>query len=266
LDGGAELPMLSTVAREVLVLCQLDDVDAAKLSEVLHRDPSLAAHVLKVTNSPLYMGSVPIASLQQAVSRLGMSVLSEIAVAAAVRGKLFDRPEAERITRSLWRHSLAAGCFGKEIARARRRNVESAFLCGLLHDVGKPVVLSTLLDRRDELGEELNDDVSYSAMNQYHNEVGAALARAWCMPRAVEESIRYHHDDNDAAPTSAEAAMTTCLADHLANLVMPTRGRALGEDELRDLPVLDALNLYPDELEALIALGDIVREKVEVIG
>lgn len=258
--------MLPDVAREVLALCEAEDVDAAKLSEVLHRDPSLAAHVLKVANSPLYMGAVPISSLQQAVSRLGMAALSEISVAAAVQGKLFDRPEAETIMRSLWRHSLAAGCFGKEIARARRRNVESSFLCGLLHDVGKPVVLSALLDHRESLDVELTNSILRAAMAEYHCEVGGALARAWKMPPAVEESIRFHHDDYESAPTSAEAAMTTCLADHLANLLMPTHGRAAEQQEVRSLPVLEALNLYPDELEGLIGLGDTVAKRVEVIG
>ena len=265
-SGGGDLPMLPTVAREVLALCQSSGTDAAKLSEVLHRDPSLAAHVLKVANSPLYQGTVPIASLQQAVSRLGIRMLCDIAIAAAVQGKLFNRPEAQDVMKALWRHSLAVGCFGKEIARTRRRNVESSFLCGLLHDVGKPVVLTSLLDQRDSLGIELTHDVLYAAMDEYHAEVGMALAQLWQMPLSVEESIRFHHDDWEAAPTCAEAAMTTCLADHIAHLAMPMKWRIEEEEVVRQLPVLEALNLYPDEFEGLLAQAPAVLEQLEAIG
>ncbi len=264
-DRDLELPMLSSVAQEVLSLCQRDDVDAERLSEVLHRDQSLASHVLRIANSAMYQATVPIVSLQQAVSRLGLQALSEMAVAVAVHGKLFSRQESGNILKKLWRHSIAAACFCKEIARTRRRNVESAFLCGLLHDVGKPVVLGALLDHQDEIG-ELPSDVLHVAMEEFHSEVGAMLASRWQMPTAVEESVRYHHDAYHEAPTSAEAVMMTCLADYLAHLVLPSSRRPVEEDDIRDLDVLEALNLYPDELNALISQRDAIIEKVEAIS
>ena len=54
---------------------------------------------------------------------------------------VFRVPGYEPVLNQLWRHALASGAFAKEIARVRRLNVESAFLCGLLHSVGKPALL-----------------------------------------------------------------------------------------------------------------------------
>ncbi|MEM7203412.1 MAG: HDOD domain-containing protein [Planctomycetota bacterium] len=260
----AELPMLPTIAQETLALCQDEHVDAARLSEVLHRDQGLAGHVLRVANSPLYRPGVPIGSLQQAISRLGFRALSELAVAVAVRGKVFASEGASSLAEhmaGLWRHAAAVGLFAQEIARQRRRNVESAFLCGLLHDVGRPVILAAAAKEHPDAGLP----VLVSAMDNYHNVVGLRLAELWQLPPQVVASARWHHDWSQA-DGHVEAVMTVALADRLAHWAVPSGDDAVTEDELRQLPVLEGLNLYPDEMEALLERREDVCEKVEVIS
>lgn len=72
---------------------------------------------------------------------LGITLLSEIAFTASLKVGAFQIPGYEDDVKKLWRHSLATGAFAKEVARVKRMNVESAYLCGLLHEIGKPVVL-----------------------------------------------------------------------------------------------------------------------------
>ena len=117
-----ELPLLPEVATRVIELCNLPDTDAAELAELLHRDQAFASHILRVANSPVMASAVPIVSLQQAVSRMGMGTISEIAISISVNGKVFNVPGQMDLVRKLWRHSLATGCLAKEIARARRSN------------------------------------------------------------------------------------------------------------------------------------------------
>ncbi|MEN8165476.1 MAG: HDOD domain-containing protein, partial [Acidobacteriota bacterium] len=92
-----------------------------------------------VANSAAYVGAVPCSSLQQAVSRLGLQMITEIAMAVSVRGRMFGNPRCAELLAALWKHSVLTAWFTKEIARAHGHNVEVAFLCGLLHDVGKAV-------------------------------------------------------------------------------------------------------------------------------
>src|SRR5690606_25449766 len=125
-DRELELPMLPSTAAEVMSLCQLESTDAAKLSAVIHRDQTIAVNVLRVANSAAFAGQVGCASLQQAVSRLGMQLTAEIAMAVSVRGRLFESDKCRKLLRELWRHSVLSGFFAKEIARLRRRNVEIA--------------------------------------------------------------------------------------------------------------------------------------------
>jgi putative nucleotidyltransferase with HDIG domain len=261
-DGSLELPMLPTVASEVLSMCESVETDAAKLSDVLHRDPTLAGHVLRVANSSLYMAQMPIVSLQQAISRLGFRTLSEIAMTVSMNQRIFTSSTHHEVMQVLWEHSVAAAHFSKEIARVRRRNVESAFLCGLLHDVGKPVVLSLLDDAATQFKIRFGLPALYAAMQEFHLLGGVALAERWRLPVQVLEAVAWHHD-YAGAPTCQEAVMQTCLADYLAYFVA-LAGEGLDEETLRELPVLEDLNLYPDELEELVRARPRVSELVEL--
>ncbi|MEP6935379.1 MAG: HDOD domain-containing protein, partial [Nitrospirota bacterium] len=123
-----DLPVLPQVAGRVMALASDPSADAARLSALIHQDQALAAHVLRIANSPAYMPRTPIVSLQHAVAMLGVSQLSEIAVAISLKSGAVTIPGYEAYMQQLWRHALASGAYAKEIARLRRYNVESAYL------------------------------------------------------------------------------------------------------------------------------------------
>jgi len=246
-----ELPTMPDAAARVLAMCQDGAADAARLSEVIHQDPAIASNVLRVANSPAYVGQQPCASLQQAVSRLGMQLVAEVATAASMRPRLELGGRRSGWADDLWRHSVTTAFFTKEIARSRRRNVETAFLCGLLHDVGKVVLLGSLTPA--DLGAPEAELVA--ALDEHHVSAGLLLAEEWRLPAPVVASIQWHHEPA-SAELHADVAMTVCFADQLSHHVAPgSLAPAPTEDELRGHDVLVGLNLYPDEVERLLALG-----------
>jgi len=251
--GDVELPLLPQVASQVMALASDATADAAKLSSLIHQDQALAAHVLRIANSPAYMPRSPVVSLQHAVAMLGINLLSEIAFTASLKTGAFQVPGHEDHVKLLWRHSLASGAFGKEVARMRRVNVETAYLCGLLHGIGKPVVLRTVAN----LGKELNTPIDKAMMELllkgYHPRVGSLIAEKWELPKQVAEAIAYYTDYDHAAAFKQEC-MLTCVADCLAtHLLAPDW---LSEEELREHPVFADLNLYPNDIDQLLAGKD----------
>ena len=251
-----DLPPMPGTASEVMSLCQQPATDAARLSAVVHRDQAIASHVLRVANSAAYVGQVPCVSLQQAITRLGQRQVSEIVMAAALRGHLFHDPACADLLALVWKHSVLTGFFTKEIARQLRRNVEIAFLCGLLHDVGKAVLLGSVDESvgpsspmpplREVLG----------AIEAHHVEIGVLLAVEWKLPEQIAEAISFHHAAA-TAPRFAELAHTDALADALAHHVAPSVLAApIGPDDIRQHDAFDVLNVYPDQLDALLALRD----------
>lgn len=251
-----ELPTMPGTAAEVMTLCQQETTDAAKLSAVLHRDQTIASNVLRVANSAAYAGQMPCASLQQAVSRLGMQLITEIAMAVSVRGRMFANPKCAELLAALWKHSVLTGFYTKEIARLRRRNVEIAFLCGLLHDLGKAVLLNNV-DR--VVGKnDLEIPIAYllAAVDEQHVQAGVLLASDWKLPEQIAEAVLCHHD-YAAAQRFQDMAMTVCLADQLSHLIAP--GPFCDpptEAALKAHPVLVGLNLYPDQMNELLQKRD----------
>lgn len=263
--GRLDLPLLPEAAGQVMQATSDGECDARKLSEIIHRDQSLAGHVLRLANSPLYMPTTPIVSLQQAVSRLGMKTIREMALAITCESRVFRVKGFEAEMRGFFRHSYAAAIYAQEIARMRRWNVEEGFLCGMLHDVGKPTVLQSLLDLQGpvrEITAEMRENL-LTLVKEFHAEAGAQLVASWRLPVRLGETIRFHHNPTEA-PTAARNALTTWLADDLSHFTVGTA--PVEEDSLRAHGALEALNMYPDELDTLLGRREQVAAQVEAIG
>lgn len=268
--GGIELPLLPQVASQVLVLAGNSQTDAAQLSALIHRDPALAGQVLRIANSPAYMPRMAIVSLQQAVARLGLNTVTEISLVASLQSGTFRVPGYEADLKKLWRHAVASALFGKEIARMRRSNVEAAFLCGLLHAVGKPALLQVVADAQTGLelshpplanpGDPAVRAMVHELLDELHAAVGVRIAEKWGLPRLVVAAIIGYGADQYSPGTSTEVVIT-CLGDRLAT-ALTEPGRFPGES-LRDHPVFSHLNLYPDDVAALLAKRPAVAQIVD---
>lgn len=259
-SDGLELPLLPSGAMQIIELCQSPDSSAASLSTAVHRDPALAAHVLRVANSTAYAGSSQVVSLQQAIGRLGQRTIVEIVVAVSVKGAVFDLPEFRAELESLWRHAAAAGAWAREIARHRRRSVDAALLCGLLQNVGMPVLLKSLAGLGRQLGGIPKEDL-WSLAEEYHPAAGSRLARLWGLPDQVAEAILYHHDF-ETAPTRGDETRMVALADSLATHLL---GGTIETPEAGEHPSTADLNLYPDDLAAILAKAPDVMRFVETM-
>jgi putative nucleotidyltransferase with HDIG domain len=252
LERELELPLLPEAAARIVGLCDDDDTDARMLESALERDPSLTACVLKVSNSTMYGSKEPIVSLQHAVSRLGMATLRNIALSASLRTRVFDVPGHSSTVADIWEHCAITSVFAREIARKLRRNVEAAFLCGLVHDVGRPIVLQTTL-RMPRVHGSLSQEQIVVAMDLFHARVGERLVGTWGLPEWAAIAVANHHEPERATSHQEEARITR-LADLLAHWAL-VPGSTPSDFPVDD-PVVAALNLYPDDLDALLELRD----------
>src|SRR5574337_859590 len=97
----------------------------------------------------------------------------------------------------------------------RRVNVETAYLCGLLHGIGKPVVLRTVATLAKALTLTVDTAMLQSFIEGYHARVGTLIADKWGLPKQVAEAISYYHD-YDHATAFRQECLLTCAADRLA--------------------------------------------------
>jgi len=265
-----DLPLLPTVATQVLELAGDESVDAKSLADLVESDPSLAGNVLRVANSAVYAPVEPIVSLHQAVSRLGLRTVGDIAVSVAVQGRVFRAPGHEDVLAALWRHAAAAGAWAREIARVRRRTVEGAFLTGLLHDIGRPVLVQGIVDADLTLRQREAESTAMLMMStltpaiedalatEFHERVGARTLEAWGLPDWLVGAARQHH----APDLGDEHACLAHLADELAHLSLEGADSA----ERVDLEVVEALGLYAEDVDGLWERREHVLAVVQGMG
>ena len=254
--GTLDLPLLPGVAMEVTSAAARDDVDARAIAEMLKRDPALSAHVLRIVNSPVYSPRTQIVSLQQAVARVGSVKIREIAFVVACRSGVFKAKGYEREIDEIFRHSVTTALFAQEIARHTRNNVEDAFLCGLLHDVGQPVLLQATITLLREAHETSDKQAVLALIAELHEAAGSALAKAWTLPETVVIALGKHHTSQpEIEPVPVRIVS---LADRFAHLMFD--GTELTPQALNGHPALAALEIYPDVLEKITKRATVVRD------
>jgi len=261
--GKVQVPMLPRVATEVMALARSANASAAQLAALVHKDPSLAARLLRVANSVAYAPSAPIVSLQQAITRMGIGTLTDLTMAASVKGLVFLVPTFEDHLHALWRGSLATAAFAKEIARSRRANVETAFLCGLLFGIGRPMVLQMAVEDVKAKSLDIKSVAVRAHIMEAENvlqiEAGVFVAERWKLPPAVMASIRFHESPADAGEQQTDAA-TVGVASILAANALATE--PLETPAAPSEQALSILNLYPDEIEGIVARKASILEMV----
>ena len=182
-----------------------------------------------------------------------MRLLGDIAVAVSLQGGSLKVPGYEKEVSNLWRHALASGVFGREIARAIRSNVEGQFLCGLLHSIGKPVVLKAVTDINSDLSLDIAADEAFQLMEEYHSSLGAIVAEEWNLPDQVRAAIAGYEDYRAADKFRKEIVVTT-LSSRLATWALLTEEEREedGEGPVLEEPVFEELNLYPDDVQEIL--------------
>ena len=191
------VPAMPAVA--VRCIEQLRDQNAkfSELAATIEKDPLIASRLLRIVNSPAYGGREPITSVENAISRLGMKPFRTILIELAAREVFTSKNQNIRQAfRGIWEHCLAVGMLARDIATRLPGSAEAdaAYLAGLFHDVGKPVVGALLLEAERSLMDELEepfmtDTLWLKVVDAAHRDVGAALAAQWTLPSSVAKAI-----------------------------------------------------------------------------
>jgi len=207
LARNINLPTLPSVMRKLSALLEDPDTGARDIGQLVAEDVALTSKVLKIANSAYYGLRERCLAPQQAASILGMKVLRNVVMQAAVtrqyehlKGLAFDLD-------GLWRHSiLTAHCcqfLGRKCKNSIPLAPDELYICGLLHDLGQVVLL-------DALGKEylsVSEQARASGLELHvaeertlgftHADVGAMLMQQWGLPDSVHRAIQFHHAGGD---------------------------------------------------------------------
>lgn len=213
---------------------------AGDVANVIREDTALTARLLKLVNSAFFAFPKKIDTVSQAVNIVGTSQVRDLSLATSITELFKNVPPDVLDVDGFWKHSLACGVAARVIAGLRNEgNVERYFVAGILHDVGRLVLVlrapeefTAMVELSRERGAMLFE-TERERIGTDHARLGGALMDRWSMPEALREAIGLHHEPNKAERYPDEAAVVH-IADILANALQ------LGTSGERYVPQISA--------------------------
>jgi putative nucleotidyltransferase with HDIG domain len=223
LDEIENLPPLPKNIHKIIELCNDPEANIINISNEIERDPALSADLLKLSNSTYFITRNKVNTIQNAIKIVGLKNLKNLLYVSGVAKILNSRYEKAQ---EIWDHSAKCSSYARLLAIEfnKQKIIDIAATAGLLHDIGKLVLLSldkTITQRVEFLkGKEKNNSVlleEYS-MGISHPDIGAQLLTKWGFPEELISVVQYHHRPFLAPHDYRELTEITYLANNFIDL------------------------------------------------
>lgn len=217
-NGDIVLPSLPDVVTKIRESLASADCDFQRVSQAVSIDPVLVSKLFVYANSALYnRANVEIDTLEGAIGRLGFEVVRNTAMSLAMKQlyRADKKNKTEKYLRAIWARGMKLSSMGFAIARQQGgMNPETAFLCGVMHEVGKLYILT----KAEEFPELLGNSRKLAAvMQEWNPQISKSIIESWGFPDDVIESAdpdSFVDDDLDAPPALADVmAVARLLVD-----------------------------------------------------
>lgn len=211
------LPAAPAVMTQLLEYIGRDDADGRTIARMIAQDPVLSAKCLNLANSSVYGLRQRVTTTQDALSVVGQGAIATMVQAMAIASRVRGLQTQDVDLGSFWMHSIFTALCARALAKHTRLAPDAAFLAGLLHDIGKLVLVSrftghfALVLARQRSDDSRMVDAERAVLGFTHAEIGAAVADAWKFAPEVARAVAGHHE-----PEAHPASTLTSLV-HVAN-------------------------------------------------
>jgi putative nucleotidyltransferase with HDIG domain len=217
------LPSLSSINTALRELLGADQRYTSQVAEIIRRDPSLTARLLRVANSAYYGLSSPVSSIEEAVFYLGLRQIRQLVTVTPIIED-FQRLAGKTPFpwRDFWQHCIGTAMLAREVVSAMRVPTDDVdYVGGLIHDVGKIAMAAACPDHFEAIYNAPEADPGASLLQRErevlgltHTEVGALYLRSHNLPDALVEVARFHHEP-ERASHSTQLVAAVQIADLL---------------------------------------------------
>jgi len=230
---------INTLPTIPMVLLKLNDIlkdprtTMTQIADVISKDQTCAARVLRLVNSAYYSLPRKITNLKEAVVWIGINPLRHLLLATTVFDLIPINNKGGKLNREqFWYHTIGCSVASRVIGQfSSMANPEELFAAGLLHDIGK-VALDYLL--HDEFVQAVdlahNEKIHIAKAERRifgfdHSIVGGLLAEKWHFPSKIQTCIKYHHQPFRNNKYPKEVAII-----HLADILVRAKNLGTGYD------------------------------------
>jgi HD-like signal output (HDOD) protein len=238
-----------------------------QIGEIISADQALTARLLRISNSAVFGFARKIDTITEAVSLIGLAQVRDLSLCTMVI-ELFNHISSDLLdVKAFWKHSLGCGISARVLAAYRRMpNIERFFVNGLMHDLGRLLMLITVPDQmrivfqRARERREMVFVIERELFGYDHAEAGAVLMQKWNLPELAIESTYRHHRPNLSTQFAEEVALV-----HVADII--SHAMELGNNGEQLAPPLNVeawkkLGFKPTVMASM--MKDIDRQCLEV--
>jgi HD-like signal output (HDOD) protein len=217
-----DIPTIPVVVQRLLMALQEETLAAKDLERIIRADPVISARILRVANSSFFGLSNKVGTLERAIVLLGVRFVQALALGVSLVDTLAYRRSVGRVPwKDFWLHSFACAWLCNRLGSQKPYSAfkEEAFVCGLLHDLGKPVLWVHQAEAYQRILTKINEDeleahaAERTLLQVHHGEVGGELARWWKLPVDIQQAIGDHHQE---VPSNKPARLVK-VADWVAH-------------------------------------------------
>lgn len=267
-DAISQVKPFSHIIQEAISLIDSAKADSKKIASVLKQDLLLAARLLSIANSPFYGMCRKVDDIENAYVILGNNIIRNILISA---GALDSFPVTDERNK-IWYHSLEVATVSEYLAKKVDLEHGRAYMVGLLHDVGKFILLDAYPEHQSIIqanhtmssGSSIEEEMNLMGIN--HAQAGATVIGVWNLPEEMQLLVEKHH--YPAISENSKELTILQLADDICYML----GMKLSDDDLLNelkndyfsnlqLTRDELINMIPDIREKLLSL-DGVFEKI----
>jgi putative nucleotidyltransferase with HDIG domain len=214
---------LSSIDSALRELLGADQRYTSQIAEIIRRDPSLTARLLRLVNSVYYGMAKPVKNIEEAVFYLGVRQIRQLAMVTPIIEDFQRLAEGRQFPwRQFWRHCIAVALMTREITDLlQSQDDEIDYVAGLIHDVGKIVMASAFPDHFTEIYHNRSQmtgnllEWEREVLGVDHAELGAMYLRRQRLPEIFVEIVQNHH-----MPQQARLQGNITAAVHVADLLV----------------------------------------------
>jgi HD-like signal output (HDOD) protein/CheY-like chemotaxis protein len=224
-SGLATIPSLPIIYDQVVKELQSRDPSVTRIASIISHDAGMTVKILQLANSALLGVRCHISNPSQAVSMIGLDMIRALVISVHIFSQFDEAQVKDLDIPQLWKHSLAAASGARAIAESElctKDMMDACFTAGLLHDIGKLVLIGNLpAQYKAAVARTVKDglsllDAERECLQCTHTEVGAYLMGIWGLPHPIVEAAAWHHLPS-VAPSKH---FSTVTAVHVADSFM----------------------------------------------
>lgn len=186
------IPALPELARDVLKLTRQENSQLKDFVEKIKKDQGLSSKIIKLVNSPFYGLRKDVNSIDRATVFLGVNTIKNLALAVSTEGyynKQFNLYHTSG--QQMWIHSFNVACLAENIGKLCSQDSEALYLAGLMHDLGKTVLVDFLVKEVESPEDETE------ALGLDHPAVSEFILNKWSVSKEITEAVKNHHEITD---------------------------------------------------------------------